>query len=66
MVTVKIKENSKEAIALLEYLKSLSFVEVEEKPRYNATTEKVIKDARAGKGLIRTESHEDLMEKLRS
>lgn len=31
MVTVKIKENSKEATALLEYLKSLSFVEVEEK-----------------------------------
>lgn len=49
MVTVNINENSKEAIALLEYLKSLSFVEVEEKPRYNATTEKAIKDAREGK-----------------
>jgi len=49
MVTVKIKENSKEASALLRYLKSLSFVEVQEKPRYNAATEKVISDARAGK-----------------
>lgn len=49
MVTVKIKENSKQAAALLEYLKSLSFVEVQEEPRYNATTEKAIKDAREGK-----------------
>lgn len=66
MITVKIKENSKEASALLEYLRSLSFVEIQEKPRYNATTEKVIKEAREGKGLIHTESHADLMEKLRT
>lgn len=31
MVTVKIKENSKEAAALLEYLKSLPFVEIQDK-----------------------------------
>lgn len=49
MVTVKIKENSKQAKALLEMLKTFSFVEIVEKPRYNAETEKAIKDVRAGK-----------------
>ncbi len=66
MVTVHIKENSKQAKALLEMLRTFSFVEFEENPRYNSETEKVIEDARSGKGIIHTESHEDLMAKLRS
>jgi len=49
MVTVKIKESSKQAKALIEMLKTLSYVEVVEPCRYNATTEKAIKDATTGK-----------------
>ena len=48
--TIKIDHRKKEAKALLEYLKSLPYIEIEtEKPRYNAETEKAIQDARAGK-----------------
>jgi antitoxin component of RelBE/YafQ-DinJ toxin-antitoxin module len=51
----------------LEYIKTLPFVEVEqESPRYNEETEKAMKEARKGKGIIKTKNHEDLMEKLRS
>ncbi|REE05778.1 hypothetical protein [Marinoscillum furvescens] len=66
MVTVHINEKSKQAKALIEMLKTFSFVEIEEKPRYNEETEQAIKEAKAGKNLIQTKSHEDLMEKLRS
>jgi len=65
MVTVKIKENSGQAKALIQYLKSLSFVEIDDdQPRYNAETEKAIADVRAGIGMSRAESVEDLMKKL--
>lgn len=49
MVTVHINEKSKQAKALIEMLKTFSFVEIEEKPRYNEETEQALKDARAGK-----------------
>lgn len=43
MVTIKINEKSKEAAALLEYLRSLSFVKVEEEP-WNTTAKKSTPD----------------------
>ncbi|MDR2204872.1 MAG: hypothetical protein LBE36_01765 [Flavobacteriaceae bacterium] len=62
-----INETSKEAKAFVEYIRSLSFVKIkEEKNRYNAETEKAIREARAGIGIIKTKSHDDLMKKLRS
>lgn len=64
MVTVKIKENSKKAREIIEMLKSQPFVEFIDTPRYNATTEKVIRDARAGKGLIKVKDIDDLMTQL--
>jgi hypothetical protein len=49
MVTVRIDDKSKQAKALIEMLKTFSFVEIEDKPRYNEETEQAIQDARAGK-----------------
>ncbi|MDR0794053.1 MAG: hypothetical protein LBE82_12160 [Chitinophagaceae bacterium] len=65
---IKIDNRSKAAKSFLEYVKTLSFVKVE-KPTssiFNKETEKAIKEARAGIGIIKTSSHEDLMKKLRS
>jgi len=63
-VTIKIDSRSAQAKAFLAYLKALPFVKIKE--RYNSETEKVIKEVREGKGIIRTTSHADLMKKLRS
>jgi uncharacterized protein YcgI (DUF1989 family) len=49
MVTVKINEDSKQARALVEMLRTFPFVEFMEKPRYNKETEKAIVEARTGK-----------------
>jgi antitoxin component of RelBE/YafQ-DinJ toxin-antitoxin module len=54
---------------LLELAKRLNLtakVIKEEKNRYNAETEKVIKEARSGKGLIKAKNVEDLMKQLNS
>jgi hypothetical protein len=49
-ITIKIDERKKEAKALLEFLKNLSFVEISSsKPRYNKETEEAIKDVKLGK-----------------
>lgn len=48
MVTVKIKENSKQARALVEMLRTFPFVEFMEKPRYNEQTENAIIEATSG------------------
>ena len=51
-IVLKIDQRKKEAKALIEYLKNLPFVEIENmsnKKRYNTETEKAIDDARAGK-----------------
>ncbi|MEQ9297193.1 MAG: hypothetical protein RIF33_01450 [Cyclobacteriaceae bacterium] len=66
MVTVHIDDKTEQAKAIVEMLKTFAFADVEEPPRYNEETEQAIRDVRAGKGLIHTESHEDLMGKLRS
>ncbi|MBL1410370.1 hypothetical protein [Sphingobacterium faecale] len=47
-ITLKLDERSKQAKALYEYLKTLPFIEIEEK-RYNSTTENAIKEAKSGK-----------------
>lgn len=49
MITVRINDKSKQAKALIEMLKTFSFVEIEEKPRYNEETEQAIRDVRAVK-----------------
>ena len=65
--TVKIDIRSNAAKNLVAFLKTLSFVKVEEQDtRYNNETEKVIKEARARIGLTKTKNHSDLMHKLRS
>ncbi len=66
MITVRIDDKSKQAKALIEMLKTFSFVEIEDKPRYNEETEQAIRDARSGRNMIQTNSHDDLMEKLRT
>lgn len=65
MVTVHIKENSKQAKALLEMLKTFSFVEIEEKPRYNEETERAIADVRAGRNIIKAKNAKDLLKTLK-
>ena len=50
-IVLKIDQRKKEAKALIEYLKNLPFVEIENMPnkkRYNIETEKAIDDARSG------------------
>lgn len=50
-IVLKIDQRKKEAKALIEYLKNLPFVEIENMPnkkRYNIETEKAIEDARTG------------------
>jgi antitoxin component of RelBE/YafQ-DinJ toxin-antitoxin module len=63
---IKINKKSKAAKLFLEYVKTLSFAKVEEPEiLYNAETEKAIKKSREGKNITKTESHADLMKKLR-
>lgn len=66
MTTVHIDDKSKQAKALIEMLKTFKFVKIEEQPRYNEETEQAMREAREGKNLHMTVSHEDLMEQLRS
>lgn len=47
-IIIKIDKRSKQARTLYEYLKTLPFVEIEEK-RYNKETEKAVKEAKEGK-----------------
>lgn len=67
MTTVKIDIRSSAAKNLVAFLKTLSFVKIEEESsRYNDETEKAITEARAGIGLTITKNHADLMHKLKS
>jgi antitoxin component of RelBE/YafQ-DinJ toxin-antitoxin module len=71
-ITVTIKNTSKQAKALLEVLKAFPFVEIvehktKEQPRYNAETEKAIRDYREGKlKIIKAKNATELMKKLRA
>lgn len=66
MVTVRIKEDSKMAKAIIAMLRELPFVEFEKEKKYNAETEKAMQDARAGKGIIKAKNVSELMKKLTS
>lgn len=64
MVYLRVKENSLQAKAFLEYIKTVPFVEIIEIGDIpNSETKKAIKDARNGK-LIYASNVEDLMKKL--
>lgn len=66
-VTIKFDQRKKETKALLEYLRSLPYIKVEmEKPRYNAITEKAIRDAKNGIGITKVKNVSDLFEKLKT
>jgi hypothetical protein len=66
-ITIRLDQRKKESRALLEFLKNLPFVEVNNnKPRYNAATEKAIKDAKNGIGLTKVKDIADLFNKLNS
>lgn len=66
MVIVKIKENSKQAKAVIAMLKTFPFVEIDDEPnRYNDETEKAIRDARARKNMISAKNAEELLKKLK-
>lgn len=63
-ITIKIDKRSKQAKAFFEYIKTLPFIEVEtEKPRYNAETEKAIKDVREGR-VLKAKNSKDLFRQL--
>lgn len=62
---LKIDYRKKEAKALVEYLKHLSFVQViPEKQRYNDETEKVIQEVLEGKNLTRVKNSKELFKDL--
>mgnify|MGYP003420996779 CR=1 FL=1 len=63
-ITIKIDERKKEAKALVEFLKNLSFVEISSEKRYNKETEKVIYDAKKGIGLTRYKDSKEMFEKI--
>lgn len=64
-ITIKIDQRKKEAKALLEFLKTLPFVELDiEKPRYNSEAEKAIRDSINGIGVTKAKNVSDLFQKL--
>jgi len=65
MVTITIKENNKQAKAIIEMLRTFSFVEIHENKKMNAKTEKSLKEAKEGK-VIRAKNTQELMKKLLS
>jgi hypothetical protein len=69
MVTIEIKENSKQAKAFIALAKTLSFVrfkDAEKTKTPNSETKKAFSDTDKGVDLTSTKSHEDLLEKLYS
>lgn len=67
-ITLEINEKSKKGKAFLEmaraFFEDSKDIQIIKKP--NAVTQKAIDDAKKGKGLTKTTSHKDLMEKLLS
>jgi hypothetical protein len=63
---LKVNRRSKAAKSFLEFAKTLSFVKVENSKRvFNKETEKAIREARAGIGIIKAKNIEDLFKKLK-
>lgn len=65
MVTITIKDDSKQAKALIEILRTFSFVEIQEEKMLNEKTLKSLKEAEEGK-VIRAKNSKELMKKLLS
>lgn len=65
-ITIKIDERSKAAKSFIEFMKTLSFIKILDKSetRYNAETEKVIKNAKKGIGVHTTKNAKDFFEKM--
>ncbi len=69
---VKIDSRSKSAKLFLEFVKTLSFAEIEEDikkidtlhPKFNSETEKVIADVKQGKGLSDVKDYKNLISQL--
>jgi hypothetical protein len=65
METITIRETSKEAKAIIEMLKSFSFVEFHKPSKINSKTLISLKEAEDGK-VIRAKNSKELMKKLLS
>ncbi len=64
-VVLRIDEKSEGAKLLLAYVKTLPFVSIQgEGKMLNAETEKVIADARKGKGVTRVKNYKNLVAQL--
>ncbi|PJR04178.1 hypothetical protein [Avrilella dinanensis] len=72
MTTITVDKRTKAGKLLLEMAKLLAeknkdvIITENEKSRYNKETEKAIKEAKSGIGLIEAESVDELFEKLKS
>lgn len=66
MVILSVKDNSKDAKAFLEYVKTLSFVRIEDGYLPNTETKKAIEDTQKGIGVKKFDSVEALFEDLDS
>jgi uncharacterized protein (DUF2164 family) len=65
MVNIRIKENSVQAKAIIELLKTMEFVEFISEQAGNETTLKAIGDAKKGK-VIKAKDTKDFFQKLNS
>jgi hypothetical protein len=65
MVNIRIKENSAQAKAIIELLKTMEFVEFISEQAVNETTLKAIGDAKKGK-VVKAKDTKDFFQKLNS
>jgi hypothetical protein len=65
MVNIRIKENSVQAKAIIELLKTMDFVEFVSEKTANETTLKAIEDAKKGK-ITKAKNTKDFFKKLNS
>lgn len=65
MVNIRITENSAQAKAIIELLKTMEFVEFISEQAVNETTLKAIGDAKKGK-VVKTKDTKDFFQKLNS
>lgn len=63
MTTIVIKENSKQARAIIEMLRAFPFVEIKEGKKPNAATLKAFQEIKDGK-VIKAKNAKELMKKL--
>jgi hypothetical protein len=64
---IRIDQRTKSAQMLIAYMQTLPFVQMEGGNRkFNRKTEKAMKEARKGIGVVNSKSHSDLMKNLKS